>query len=207
MKKFGFVFIAAALTLLAVSPAFAAGMMFGVKGGLNLANLTGDDVSDASIKTGVGVGAFLTYDLTEIFGVQPEVLFTMKGAKVKDVDLGDVTWKVSYIEIPVLVKVNLPTGGNVKPALFVGPGFGFLLSSKLSDGDEVDVKDATTSTDIGIIVGAGIAYKMEKGAITFDARYEVGMTTIVKEEDEDTGSKPDVKNSVISFMVGYAFAF
>jgi hypothetical protein len=203
MKKIVFVLMVAATMLFAVSPLFAQGgkMMLGFKAGLNLANVTGDDVGDTSNKSGLAAGGFMSYSITEIFAIQPELLFTMKGTKASD---EDVSWSINYLEIPVLLKVTLPTDGKIKPLLYAGPGFGFLLSSKQSDGTEVDVKDFTASTDIGIIAGAGIDYKMETSAITFEARYEVGMTSIGKEEDGET---PDIKNSVLTFMLGYGFAF
>jgi hypothetical protein len=198
MKKFVFVLMVAATTLFAVSPLFAEGAQFGIKAGLNIANVTGDDAEGFSSKVGLVAGGFMCYNFTEIFAFQPELLFTMKGASGD----GDHKWSVNYIEIPVLFKANLPTEGKIKPMLYAGPGFGILMSSK---ADDVDMKDETTSFDIGVMAGAGIAYQMEKGAITLEARYEVGMTTLAKNEDEDTGSKPDIKNSVISFLVGYAF--
>jgi hypothetical protein len=205
MKKLTLVLMIAAVMIFAASPLFAEGMMFGIKGGLNIANLSGDDVEGTSAKTAMAVGGFMCYNFTEIFAVQPEVLFSMKGAKETD-DSEDINWKINYIEIPILLKVNLPTEGKIDPSLYAGPGFGLLLSSKMSNSGEVDMKDETASMDIGIIAGAAVAYQMEKGALSLEARYEVGMTTLAKNED-DTGSKPDVKNSVISIMVGYAFAF
>jgi hypothetical protein len=206
MKKSALMLLVAATMLFAASPLFAEGMMFGIKGGLNIANLTGDDVEGVSSKMGLVGGVSLSYNMTEIFAIQPELLYTMKGAK-SDEDEGEVTWKINYIEIPVLFKVNLPTEGNIDPSLYAGPGFGILLSSKVSNGTEVDLKDDTAGLDIGIIAGAGLAYQMEGGALTLEFRYEVGMISIAKNEIEETGDKPDVKNSVISLMVGYAFAF
>lgn len=203
MKKLVLVLMVAAISLFAVSPLFAKGMMFGVKGGLNLANLTGSDVNNASIKTGIDVGVFLTYDISDIFAVEPELLFSMKGAKS---DSASVTgsWKVNYIEIPILLKAKLPTDGKIKPCIYVGPGIGFLMSSKISDDIEIDMKDFTKSTDITLIAGAGVSYMMEKGALSFEARYEVGLSTIAK---TPIGTAPDYKTSDIAILVGYGFAF
>ena len=56
--------------------------MFGVKGGLNLANLTGDDVGRHLDEDGHRAAASsCATSFTEIFAIQPELLFTMKGAK------------------------------------------------------------------------------------------------------------------------------
>jgi hypothetical protein len=205
MKKSMFVLMIAVMTIFAASPLFAEGMMFGVKAGLNLANVMGDDAEETSMKVGAVGGVFMCYDITEIFALQPELLFTMKGAKY---DVGDEegTWKTNYIEIPVLFRVNLPTEGKIKPMLYAGPALGILMSAK--DEDE-DVKDYLKTMDIGVVAGAGVAYQLEKGAISFEARYEIGMSTVYDLTDEELEGReqPDLKNSVISFMVGYGFAF
>ena len=205
MKKFMFMLMLAATMTFAASPLYAEGMMFGVKAGLNLANAMGDDAEETSMKIGAVGGVFMCYDITEIFALQPELLFTMKGAKY---DEGDTTmsWKLNYIEIPVLLRVNLPTEGKIKPMLYAGPALGILMSAK--DEDE-DIKDYLKTMDIGVVAGAGVAYQLEKGAISFEARYEVGMSTVYDLSDEELEGhdQPDVKNGVISFMVGYGFAF
>lgn len=208
MKKLMFVLMVAAMTVFAASPLLAEGMMFGVKGGLNLSNVTGEDAGESSMKIGAVGGAFLCYSITEIFAIQPEVLFTMKGAK-GDEDGTEVAWKVNYIEIPLLLKVKLPTEGNIKPALFAGPALGLLMSAKAEDED---MKDNMKSMDFGIVAGAGIGYKMEKGVLFAEARYEVGLGTVydlddATLEDWEITEQPDVKNSVISIMVGYGFPF
>lgn len=206
MKKFTFALMLAAVMLFAAAPLFAEGMTFGVKAGLNMANITGD-LKDTSMKIGMAGGAFLTYNITEMFAVQPEVLFTMKGAKGKDPDGAEGKWNINYIEIPVLLKVNLPTEGKIDPFLAVGPGIGILMSSKQSDGESVDVKDYTKSTNFGIIAGAGVGYQMEKATLSLEARYEIGLATIAKNAEGDDTEVPSYKTSDISILVGYGFAF
>jgi hypothetical protein len=202
MKKLVLVLMIAAISIFAAAPLFAKGMTFGVKAGLDLANLTGSDVNDSSIKTGIDVGGFMIYDISDIFAVEPELLFSMKGAKRDSASVTE-SWKINYIEIPILLKAKLPTDGKIKPCVFVGPGIGFLLSSKVSDGTETDLKDFTKSTNITLIAGLGVSYMMEKGALSFEARYEVGLSTIAKTE---IGTAPDVKTSDIQILVGYGFA-
>jgi len=131
----------------------------------------------------------------------------MKGAKGKDDEGADGQWNINYIEIPVLLKVNMPTEGKIKPFLAVGPGLGILLSSKQTDGEEVDVKDYTKSTNFGIIAGAGVAYQMEGGSLSLEARYEIGLSTIAKNAEGDDAATADIKTSDISILVGYGFAF
>ncbi len=205
MKRFMFAFLVAAMMLLLVSPLCAKGIMIGLKGGLSEANLNGDAVTNNSYKPGFVGGGFLCYDVTDIFSIQPEVLFVMKGAKF---DSAEVSFKdkLDYIEVPILVKVTLPVSGKIKPSLYAGPTFNFVMSAKQVDGEEIDFKDQISSMDFGIAAGAMLAYQMEMASIFVEGRYDVGLKTIVKNAD-DTGDKPDITNGGFQFMVGFGVGF
>jgi hypothetical protein len=195
-------------------------MEFGVKAGGNMANLTGD-VEGTSMKLGIGGGIFAKIMPSPQITIQPEVLYMMKGAKHDDYDEGGVSYTdgksvIDYVEVPILVKYMIPTEGKISPSIFVGPAVGFLMSAKdkyTMDGTEMedDWKDYFKSIDFGVAFGAGVDVAMgEKGKLTFDARYTLGLTNLYDlTEDEATamGIDPDasVKNANISVMVGYAF--
>lgn len=80
---------------------------YGIKGGLNIANLTGDDIEYTDPRMGLAIGGFLTYSISEMFAIQPEIYYSMQGAK-KEVDDIDCEWKYDYIQIPALVKFYIP---------------------------------------------------------------------------------------------------
>jgi len=219
MKRLTVILCTIVLLFALSSMAWAQGLTgYGLKAGLNMANLGGDDVEDAKMKMGFAAGGFVTYSINEMFAVQPEVLYTMKGAKWEEDILGEtleLTANYTYLEIPVLAKFTIPTQGNISPNLFVGPALGILMSAKekvewAGESDEEDVKDAMKSTDFGLVFGAGVSIGMPHSAITIDGRYTMGLGTIAEEETyeydgyEET-CECDVKNSVISFAVGYSF--
>jgi hypothetical protein len=172
----------------------------GIKVGLNLANVSGDDApDDISMRLGLAAGGFITYAFSDMFAIQPELLYSMKGYKF-DVPGGESeTAKIDYLEIPILFKVLLVGGGNFKPNFYAGPAVGFLLSAKAGD---FDMKDNMKSTDFGLIGGAGADLLMGTGPgkITFDVRYNVGLTST-----DDSGADAKISNSTISFLVGYGF--
>jgi len=186
----------------------------GLKAGLNIANLRGDDMEDWDSKMGFSAGGFITYSINDMFAIQPEVLFTMKGAKYEEEILGETlkaTTSLNYLEIPVLAKLSMPTQGSVKPNLFVGPSLAILLSAKgkveyAGESEEVDIKDDTKSIDLGLVFGGGVDFDLgpDKGKLTADVRYTLGLTSI-DESPEEVGGPYDVKNGVISLMVGYSF--
>ena len=172
----------------------------GFKAGLNMANVTGDDAEgDLSSKMGFAVGVFFTYNFSPTFALQPEVLYTMKG--VTETALGiDIDIKLDYIEIPVLFKFTFGQG-TTKPCFFAGPAMAFLMSAKMEAmGESLDIKDQTKSMDLGIVVGGGVDFAMGNGTMTFDGRYTMGMSSI-----DDTDYDEDIKNTNISFMLGYGF--
>jgi hypothetical protein len=211
MKRLSIAVITVALIAMMSTAVMAEGMMFGVKGGLNLANVSGLDEwvgveGDMAVKFGGGV--FLNYAVTEAFSIQPELLYMMAGSKFNF--FIDVNFNLAYFEIPLLAKYSIPMEGAFSPNFFAGPYVGFLMSSKLeASGEEEDMKDYTKSTDFGLMFGAGFDYAVGSGAITFDVRYSLGLTSISDVPEDELGGEdqPDLKNSGILFMVGYGFMF
>ncbi|MBN2070032.1 MAG: PorT family protein [Candidatus Krumholzibacteriota bacterium] len=190
--------IAVALIALLSGTALAEGMTFGVKAGVNLANLTGDDIDDVKMKLCFGGGVFMNYMMTESISLQPELLFMMKGTKA-DID-DDAGIKLSYIDIPILAKFAVPMEGAFAPCFFAGPYIGFNMSAKEYYEDDEEDLDDVKAMDFGLVFGGGFEYAMGEGAMTFDVRYALGLTTL-----DDSDAEMDVKNTGIMFLVGYAF--
>src|SRR5687768_2381617 len=79
---------------------------FGVKAGVNFANLSGDDVfGDNSTKIGFNVGGFAEIKLSEKFAIQPEILYSTQGTKseIEGVD-DDIFLNLSYLNVPVMAR-------------------------------------------------------------------------------------------------------
>ncbi len=185
----------------------------GVKVGLNMAKPYGEDVegmgggADLRFKMGLCAGVFITLSVTEVVALQPEVLYTQKGI-IWEWEENDTTIKwiqsLDYLEIPLLVKLSLPTQGTVKPHLFVGPFIGYNIVAKVRaelDGftsPEADIKDDVKDIELGLVLGGGADFGLPTSKITFDVRYTLGLPTFDEHER-------DIKNGVISFLVGYSF--
>jgi hypothetical protein len=160
----------------------------GAKAGVNIATLSGDDVENADSKIGVHVGGFFQFMLSDKFGIQPELLYSDKGASAEEDEGGDLT--LSYLSVPIMAKIFLTEGLDIH----VGPQVGILLSA---DNDGNDISDFTNTTDFG--VGAGLGYTLDSG-FGFNARYVMGLTSVY-EDDLDF----DAKNSVIQISLSYNF--
>lgn len=180
---------------------------YGIKGGVGLAKAWGDDVPDeASFKLGANVGAFMNYRVHEMFVVQPEVFYAMKGWKL-DVEGADaISVKMDYVDIDVLAKLTVPMEGNFKPNVFVGPYLGINVAASLEVGDESADIDNAKSTDFGVVLGGGFDFEMENGMmIVLDIRYSMGLSNVLEVPEGEEGDEPAVKNNSIIFMAGVAF--
>ena len=100
-------------------------------------------------------------------------------------DPNGVTLGVDYLQVPILLKVQIPTDGKIFPFVYVGPYGAFELNNDFSasafDGiltinDEADVNDF----DYGAAVGAGMDFQIDNLFIGFDARYDIGMSKILE---------------------------
>jgi hypothetical protein len=180
----------------------------GVKIGLNLATVGGSGVgSPVSMTTQYAVGVFEEFKLPLGFAIEPDVFYSVKGFsnEVSGNLLGfnfTLTEKQTsgYLDVPVLVKYYLPNSA-VKFNVYAGPSIGFLLNAKLvveSNGssNETDIKDRTSGTDFGAVIGAGIALPLGPVDATVEARYDLGLTTL------DKNGTSSVYNRVFALIVG-----
>ena len=109
MKKI----ILSSLFVLAVSFTYAQKAEFGIKGGLNSSNFSGDtEGTDFKTRIGFNLGAFAAIKLSEKITLQPEILFSTQGAEAENIEAfvddmlftGDIKFNLSYINIPVMIK-------------------------------------------------------------------------------------------------------
>jgi len=191
--------------LLLAMPAFAGDLQAGVKGGVNLATTRGDDaLPEADSRLGMALGGYVSMPMTPMFSIQPEALFTMKGFETPDAPSS--SFKINYVEIPVLAKLSLAPEAVAHPSVFVGPSLGLNVSSKVStdgQGEDVDMKDMTKSTEFGLVMGGGLDMPigpMGKQSIGLDVRYNLGLNSI-----DESGSDANVKNGVLSILGTFRF--
>lgn len=214
MRDLG-VFLSAVLLLgLTVSQA-EGGVKFGVKGGFSLANI--ESVPDTfegyswETKSGLVGGVSLELGLLRGFSLQPEVLYVQKGTQF-DFAEGEVSGRfrvrVDTIEVPLLLKYNFISGGPTIPSFYAGPFVGFISKAenviKVAGYPEEkeDIKDELTGTEYGLAVGVGLTQSLGPVKITLDARYDLGLANVIKEETEVPES---VKTRAWLFMVGIVF--
>ena len=190
----------------------------GVKMGLNFATVGGatNYLSLQSITT-FNAGVFVKFDVAGLFALQPELLYTMKGYKstykaitneAGPTPLPDfsVTTNNSYLEIPILLKLNCPSSafGIIKPNIFVGPEIAFELNGNVkfasltSQPLQQDQGPPNSKlTDFGIILGIGADINLPTATLMFDVRYDLGIKAL-----KFSQSPSNIKNKVITLDAG-----
>lgn len=212
MKKLLFLSVLVLLSPPAV--ALAQAPSFGLKGGLNMAGFGGERILDSDFRSGLTVGAFAAIPLSEAVSIQPEVVFSQKGARRAAYDYDDMPQDTDappfgahisertshqYLEVPVLVRFSpSPSGVSVRPIFFAGPSVGFLLG--VEEVHDTDYTEHLNSMEFGLILGGGVEF----GRISLDARYNLGLSAVDKDYDASWGQVPgDVKNRTFTVMAGF----
>jgi hypothetical protein len=218
MKKLAALVFSTLLVVALGSPAFAQGISVGAKAGVNVAKF-GGDIEGVDSRTSFAAGGALGLDLLPIFGIEVNALFSQKGTKDQEtVDTGaglttvEATFKLNYLEVPVLATVNVPVVGSpIKPRVYAGPAVAVELSCNIEASaaglsDSIDCDDSVLEggferkkVDFGLLFGAGVDFPAGPGALTLDGRYNVGLSNI----NDVPGSTVDVKNRTWQILGGY----
>jgi hypothetical protein len=169
---------------------------FGVKGGVNFATITGDDIDSPDSRTSFHVGALVEFPMSEMFSIQAEALYSGKGFDF-DFAGGDgdkAELQLDYIDVPVLAKIYVTRGLSIE----VGPQFSFLVNEEFdfnpnSDDGDIDMDEAE-SFDIGL--AAGLTFQTDMGLFA-TGRYTYGLSEVYKDLD--------IHHSVFQIGIGYKF--
>jgi len=169
------IFLSILLTTTA-SVAAAQNVRFGVKAGPSYTKFRGVDpaqLSSASnaYRLGFHAGVLAEVKVTDTFSVQPELLYSQKGAKNKLVsEIYDV---FSYLDLPIVVKARL---GETGFFLEGGPQFGYLLRATSTFMDySYNVRDSYEKVDVGY--AAGLGYQLASGPL-LGFRFNGGLTRL-----------------------------
>ena len=166
---------------------FAQEGKFGVKGGLNLSSLYIDEVDDENPRVGFHAGLYSQMPLGEFLALQPELLFTTKGAKGEyNISFfnGENEFNLHYIELPLLLVFDIADVFELH-----GGAYGaYLAGANIStDGDfgsareELD-RDNFSSFDYGFAFGFGLNLNE---SLQVGARYSAGLREIADSDVAD----------------------
>jgi len=179
--------------------------VFGVKAGINYANLKfeDNDLADVNFDQRIGFagGIFMVWPGNSQTALQVEALYSQKGTSL-DNEEGKGAIKVDYLDIPILARFSSGPATKASFHVFGGPSIGFKLRAHgtgdfAEDGDDDDIGDDVETMDFGIVAGAGVDF----GHLTLDARETWGLSNIAKDPDDDE----KVKTRTFAVMLGIRF--
>jgi len=199
---------------------------FGIRGGVNFQNINGKDENgdklENDILTGFNIGINAEIPVGVDFYFQPGLLYTIKGAKSKDIILGQTIngkVKISYIELP-LNFLYKPTLGKGHLLLGFGPYVAFGISGKVtyegggsSITSDVKFKNKVMNTDSDDVVyirpleaGGNLLAGYEfANRVSFQLNTQLGLTKINPEYEGAPDDKTSAKNTGFGFSLGFRF--
>ncbi|SFQ41545.1 porin family protein [Hymenobacter arizonensis] len=185
----------------------AQGSRFGIKAGGSYTTFVGKDVdSDINNRLGYHGGLIAELSVTDRFSIQPELLYSMKGAQTKYSFNGSTvtgTQTMHYVDVPVLAKAKL---GQL--FLEAGPQVGVLMSAKASYESNkmsfnVSNKSSFNDVDFGYALGLG---SETSSGLLLGLRYNGGFRDVTKAESFGALTiQPRARNSAFQVYVGYMF--
>jgi len=195
---------------LAVAFAPKAHAQFGVKAGLNAAEMHGRDGESSSYKTFYHIGLIFQGTIAGPLSIQPEIQYSQQGGNLKGA-FTDYDTKLHYFTVPVLLKLTL---GPV--FVEAGPQFGLLVDATRNGQVEISgtngsvayghvdgqsVTDQYKKTDISVAGGAGL----KLGSLTLGARLVAGLNDINDAKSLTGINDPRLQNRVFQAYAGIQF--
>lgn len=176
-------------------------LYYGVRLGMNIASLTGDNPIDGSrvgLNFGGTVGLRLS-DATPIF-MESGLYFSGSGAS-KDKN----TVSLNYAEIPILIKYGVQVSDDIALLPFIGPTFRYGIFGgkwKTSGVGKVDSfgSDKFKRADVGIKLGCGAEYNM----LYLELGYQFGIANIADWQLAN-GDDASVHNGALFVNLGVNF--
>ena len=198
--------------ILAVSLAvpFIVQAQFGVKAGLNFANVSNASSINNSSRTGFQAGIFLAPQAKKILSSRTELLFSRQGYNYKTgTNTGNVN--LDYIMLPQFMTINITKYFQIQ----LGGQMAFLLNAKVdssnggSGSSGNSILDLYNKFDYGY--GGGVELHPVSGLLV-GARVNISLGNLYKDIASTTpGTSPsyvpkvDIKNNVFQVFAGWAF--
>jgi Outer membrane protein beta-barrel domain len=172
----------------------------GVKGGMNISNVSADpqDLEDSGSLQSYAFGAWWGIPLNRHVTIQPEAYYSVKGDAETSGGYTSST-RISYVDVPVLVKLGFLQDAPARPSLFLGPSMGVNLAAKATlEGPgtsvDVDVKDRVHPLELAFVVGGGLDFPVAGRTFGVDVRYSRGLNNVAD------GVNGTGYNSVLAIM-------
>lgn len=204
MKKF----IVAIMAVLFAAPSFAQftsggfsidenSVYYGIRLGVNFAGIGGDFNDNLGTKVGMNLGGVIGLRLSQSTPVFLEsgLYYSERGAKD-----GKDKASLTYLELPVLIKYGIQTGGDFVVLPYIGPYFSYGIAGKTKI-KEAGINDSSYEFfkhgDMGFKLGCGAEYNN----LYAEVGYQFGVANILEDNEADG----EARNHAFYINVGVNF--
>jgi hypothetical protein len=211
MKQASFLSMAVVFLLLVCPPVRICGQTtVGLRAGLSVSTFGGGPLGASyEYREGASIAAYLDMSMSERVGLQIGFGYAGKGADLTaETELGTLVWRnpIGYLEIPVLLRLDMAPGKRVSPQILFGPA----ISIKTSCEWKTDILGSPAriscdesgfeirTADFGAMGGLSLKVPLsERIALVGDAFYSFGLRSIGEGGDS-------VKNRAFLVSLGLA---
>lgn len=193
------------------SSAHAQDYSAGLKIGVSTTTFSGNSLNELKWRSAFAGGFVFGAAFGDMFKIQPEAIYTVKGASIENVVIDDeptrldAVFSIAYIDIPVLLHFYPVEYNSIYPKIFIGPMLSYQLDAQVKTiepggASQTESDDTVDGSDYGIVIGGGVDFDFRGERITFDARYLFGQSNI-------RSSRPDapLNNRGVVVMMGVSF--
>ena len=221
MKKLKLSLVIALLGMVSLVNAQSASVT--VKGGLNMSNFYGKNLSDKNVKAGFHAGVGLDLEFVTNISLQTGLYYTSKGAEyttnIKG-PVGDVEYDVTanYIQLPIHIAYKMEVKPETRLFLHAGPYLAYGVGGKRTIEKKSDLNSIpdylgaeeinTFDKDFGykpFDYGVGVGVGIEFDLFLIDLGWDMGLKNIARNINEIPVYKPKVKNQSAYLSIGYKF--
>ena len=188
------------------SPAKGQSLKVGAKGGYNLSTVALDYTKAYDFRSGYSGGIFGEYQFGGMplsvaveahfmeYGandIEPSLIYYSESPLLTGTPLEKSHLRFRSVEVPLLVKFQLPFLENLSPGIYLGSSYNYIYQAdnlnEFSDdldefeGDKVgtaDIDDRIRNYDVTGIAGLGLEVDMAPLVLTLDARYRMGFRNL-----------------------------
>ena len=185
----------------------AQGVKLGVKGGLNVTDMSFDsELLNKSNCVGGFIGPTIKFTLPIIgLGIDASALYDFRKAKITDRANQEKSVKQEQLSIPVNARYSIGLGSTASAFLFAGPQWSINIGDKdfeWTKGSNYSFKDSNFSVNAGL----GITL-MDHLQISANYNIAMGKTADIKAREVLTDLPEKIKSRTNSWQIAVAYFF
>ena len=171
----------------------------GIKAAGNFSKMAINQEPNTDAIFGPNLGIVVYSNTDKLVFLQSGLLYSTKGSKVNlkndYLDLGEISYRINFLELPINVGVNIPLGQNLKISPYAGAYGGYALNGKFKWGDisadmyknesEEDILQANR-LDYGANLGVGVVFG---NRVILSGQYSHGLANLSDSDNSKVNTR------------------